>query len=114
MSIEYLCKVCKLEVKNYDESIQCDLCDKWNHVNCVNVSKKKNEKLKNDPLTWYCSFCKNELLFSKMSDNDLKNFFHAENPIFHKISTIKTTSKKIREMMKRFHQIILLMITKMQ
>ena len=57
--------------------------------------QEKLEKLKNDSLPWYCSFCENELLFSKMSNNDLKNFLHAENPIFH----------KIREMMKCFCQI---------
>ena len=64
MSIECPCRVCNLEVKNDDESIQRDLCDKWNH--------KKYEKLKDDPLPWYCSFCENEMLFSKMSNNDLK------------------------------------------
>ena len=40
-----------------------------------------------------------------MSNNHLKNFLHAENPIFHKISSIKTISKKTREMIKRFCQI---------
>ena len=39
---------------------------------CVNVSKKKYEKLKCDPLPRYCSFCKNEMPFSKMSNNDSK------------------------------------------
>ena len=33
------------------------------HKNCPNVSKKKYEKLKNDPLPWYCSLCKNEKPF---------------------------------------------------
>ena len=65
MSIEYPCRVYNFEAKNDDESIQCDLCDKWNHINCVNVSKKKCVKLKNDPLPWYCSFCKNEMPFFK-------------------------------------------------
>ena len=105
MSIEYPCRVCKLEVKNDDKSIQCDLCNKWNNIHCVNVSKKKYEKLKNDPLPWYRSFCENELPFPKMSNNNLKNFLHAENPIFHKISSIKTMSKKPRGMMKRFCKI---------
>ena len=43
--------------------------------------------------------------FSKMSSNDLKSFLHAENSIFHKNSSIKTISKKTREMAKRFWQI---------
>ena len=44
--------------------IQCDLCDKWKHINCVNVSKQKYEKLKNDPSPpWYCTFSTNEMPF---------------------------------------------------
>ena len=43
--------------------------------------------------------------FSKVSNNDLKSFLHAENPILHKNSSITTMSKKTREMMKRFCQI---------
>ena len=98
--------MCNLEVKNVDELIQCDLCDKWNDINCVNVTKKKYEKLTNDSLPWYCYFCENEMPFSKISNNDLKNFLHAENPIFHKIVPLnQCLTKKTREMMKRFSQI---------
>ena len=32
--------------KNEDESVQCDLCDKWNHVSCVDISSAEYEKLK--------------------------------------------------------------------
>ena len=55
--------------------------------------QEKNEKLKNNPLPWYCSFCKNKLPFSKILNKDLKNFLHAENPIIHKISSIKGSVK---------------------
>ena len=40
-----------------------------------------------------------------MSNNDLKSFLHAENPIFHKSSSVKAMSKKTREIIKRFCQI---------
>ena len=45
MFTEYLCKLCNLEVKNDDESIQCDLCDKSNRINCVNVRKTSTKIL---------------------------------------------------------------------
>ena len=48
---------------------------------------------------------KTNCLFLKMSNNNVKNNLHAENPIFHKISSIKTTSKKTREIMNCFCQI---------
>ena len=64
MSTEYLSRLYNLEVRNDDDSIQCDLCDKWKHINCVNVSKQKYEKLKNDPSPpWYCTFSTNEMPF---------------------------------------------------
>lgn len=78
-STENPCRLCNLEVKTDDGSIQCDLRDRWNHINCVNVSKQKHEKLKNDPSPEYCTFCTNEMHFSKMSSNDLKNL-HATRP----------------------------------
>lgn len=43
MFTEYLCKLCNLEVKNDDDSIQCDLCDKSNRINCENVRKKSTK-----------------------------------------------------------------------
>ena len=57
--------------------------------------QEKYGELKNDPLPWYFSFCENEMPFSKMSNNDLKNFLHVENPIFYKNSSIKTMPDEI-------------------
>ena len=69
------------------------------------LARKKYGKLKNHPLPRYCSFYENEMHFSKMSNNNLKSLLYAENPIFHKNSSIKAVSKKTREMTKRFCQI---------
>ena len=35
-----------MAVKNEDESVQCDLCNKWNHIFCIDVSSAKYEKFK--------------------------------------------------------------------
>lgn len=104
MSIEYPWRVCNLEIKNDDDLIQCDLYYKWNYIHCVNISKKKYEKL-NYPFPWYCSFSKNEMPFSKMLNNYLKRFFHTEKPILHTNSSIKTMHKNTRQMIKRFCRI---------
>ena len=50
MTEKYNCGVCKLEVNDNDTSVQCDLCDRWNHINCVEINKQKYGKLKKDPL----------------------------------------------------------------
>ena len=46
MTGQYSYGTCKGEVKNEDESVQCDLCDKWNHIFCVDISSVKYEKLR--------------------------------------------------------------------
>ena len=34
MAGQYSCGTYKIGVKNEDESVQCNLCDKWNHAFC--------------------------------------------------------------------------------
>ena len=55
-----------------------------------------NKKLRNDPSPWYCTLCTNEMLFSKMSNNDQKNILHKTKP------TSSSKNLSIREMMKHF------------
>ena len=50
MTEQYPCGASRLEVNGNEDSVQCDLCDRWNHVNCVEVNKRKYEKLEKDPL----------------------------------------------------------------
>ena len=38
MTGQYSCGTCKIDVKNEDESVQCGLCYKRNHVFCVDIS----------------------------------------------------------------------------
>ena len=51
---------CKIEVKNEDESVQCDLYDKWNCVSCVHISYPEYEKLKLSMLLC-CPICAKEM-----------------------------------------------------
>ena len=41
----YTCGVCRLELHDNDDSVQRDLCDTWNHINCVEVNKRKYIKI---------------------------------------------------------------------
>lgn len=80
MSIEYLYRVCNLECKYDHDSLQYYICDKGNYINCVNVSNQTHEKSKDNYLTRDCSFCINEMPFSKMPNNDLKIYRHTAKP----------------------------------
>lgn len=73
-----LCGACGKVVDSEEGSIGCDgACDKWFHIKCVNISKKRFRQLcnnKNDK--WYCETCEQAYLNSSMTntpdDNSLK------------------------------------------
>ena len=67
MAIEYLCNICKNEVKNNDKSVLCDLCNKWNHIECVGIDSAYYEKLQKDTKRWYCPNCSRELQTCQLS-----------------------------------------------
>ena len=35
MTEHYPCRVCTLEVEDYDKSVQCDLGDRWINIKCA-------------------------------------------------------------------------------
>ena len=51
---------------NYD-SVQCDLCNKWNHTRSLNIDAEQYEKVKKDPLPWYCPNCAKKKTFREVS-----------------------------------------------
>ena len=50
MTNNFPCGFCTDEVGDNDDSVQCDLRNKWNHTRCLNIIAEKYEKLKKDPL----------------------------------------------------------------
>ena len=87
MTGQYSCGTCKIDVKNEDESVQCDLCDKWNYVVCVDISSVECEKLKHSILPWYCPMCAKQMLFSNLSNKEF-NIFLSKNPPLHSAQAI--------------------------
>ena len=76
MTEHYPCRVCTLEVED-DKSVQCDLCDRWIHIKCAEINHQKYEKLKKDPLAWYCADCMTKIPFSTLSNKDFKDFLYS-------------------------------------
>ena len=84
MTNEYPCGICKNEVKQDDKSVQCDLRNKWNHIECVDISSAYYEKLQNNTKPWYCPNCSKELPFSDVRDKDFHNVIHVQStPLKH-------------------------------
>ena len=40
------CGLCSDEVGDNDDSVQCDLCNKWNHTRCLNIDAEQYKNLK--------------------------------------------------------------------
>ena len=91
MTEHYPCRVCALEVEDDDKSVQCDLCDRWIHIKCAEINHQKYEKLKKDPLAWYCADCTTETPFSTLSNKDFKDFslFNNRSTTFANLTKIE-------------------------
>ena len=105
MTNNFPCGLCSDEVGDSDNSIQCDLCNKWNHTRCLNISAEQYEKLKKDPLPWYCLNCAMEIPFSTLSNKDLKTIlFEGPSKTLAK-SFSKPFDKKTTEKLKTFREV---------
>ena len=94
MTEQYPCRVCKLKVNDNDDSVQCDLCDRWNHINCVEINKRKYEKLKKDPLPWYCPACMSEIPFSQINNKEFKNLLYPKNTLQQPLKSLRNQIKR--------------------
>ena len=74
---EYPYGICNVEVQQNYAVILCELCNKWNHTNCVQVHSMNYAKLKSDPTPWHCTPCINELPFANTSKSDFVNLYCA-------------------------------------
>ena len=73
----YPCRVCTLQIEGDDKSAQCDLCDRWIHINCSEINHQKYEKPNKYPLAWYCADCATEILFFALGNKDFKDFLYS-------------------------------------
>ena len=45
-------ELCSDKIGDNDDSVQCDLSNKWNHTRCLDIDTKQDEKLKKDLMSW--------------------------------------------------------------
>ena len=97
MTEYYPFRVCTLKVEDDDKSVQCDLCDRWFHIKCAEINHQKYEKLKKDPLAWYCADCTTEIPFSTLNNKDFKDFFYIQQPLDNLRKSYKNQAKKLKK-----------------
>ena len=51
------CGICSKYVKKMEKAVQCDDCDHWNHIECVNIDVEHYILLQNSEKKWFCPNC---------------------------------------------------------
>ena len=66
---DYPCTTCSLNVGN--DSICCDICDRWTHRLCAKISSKKLLRLSKEKYYFYCEDCEQAFPFRDVKTLDL-------------------------------------------
>ena len=81
--MEYPCVVCEKDVQSSDRGFQCDVCDQWEHVDCIRKSERPDEALYEElvkrpskALLFMCTHC-------RQKGSIMKHFMHFENEVKH-------------------------------
>ena len=105
MTNNFPCGLCSDEVGDNDDLVQCDLCNKGNHTRYLNISAEQYEKLKKDPLPWYCPNCAMRMPFLTLSNKGLTTVPFGDPSKTLGKSFSKPFEKKITEKLKTFCEV---------
>ena len=76
------CGKCEKEVKENDRGVQCEICEKWNHIRCEGIGKDMYSMLQEEKgVKWFCSNCRSTDLIGELRkmraklDSDVKDLY---------------------------------------
>lgn len=64
------CGVCRKMVRDDDEALCCDKCEKWLHRECLDISKSTYKKLERSKEPWNCDPCNKRVENANKKDPD--------------------------------------------
>ena len=71
--MKFPCNICEKNVASNHNAICCDICNKWVHISCKNISRYCYRKLQKNSTPWYCkNWLKQILPYNKLTDYKLK------------------------------------------
>ena len=107
-AIKFPSKICTNNVTNCDQTIQCDLCNSWVHIeyNDLNYIDYKFFQNSNDP--WFCISCCSEIfLFSTVKNkNFISNFYDSnksKNIVDKDSSLLLKPSEHLKQLVNQFN-----------
>ena len=61
--VKHPCLVCEKSVAKTHRALLCDLCEKWTHIKCSNISPSEYVEMCESEEPWLCGHCKNDFTF---------------------------------------------------
>ena len=109
-AIKFPCKICKNNVTNSDQAIQCDLCDSWVHIKCNDLNFIDYKFLQNSNDPWFCISCCSEIFpFSTVKNkNFISNFYDsnkANNIVDKDSSLLLKPSEHLKHLVNQFNNV---------
>lgn len=94
------CVICTETVKDEDEALCCDACEKWSHRECLKISKTSYKKLEKSNKSWKCDKC-------KRSNNSTKDISNGDSKLPNQKDnyTIGDIMEKLLEMEHKYNKI---------
>ena len=72
---KFPCEICEKTVAANHNAVCCDICNKWVHISCNNITRYCYRKLQKDETTCYCKICLGQAMpFSNLTDHQLETF----------------------------------------
>ena len=72
---KFPCGICKKTVAANHNAVCCDICNKWVHISCNNITRYCYRKLQKDGTPWYCKICLGQTIpFSNLTAHQLEAF----------------------------------------
>lgn len=72
MVLKHYCGVCVKFIQSNQKAIFCDLCKKWIHLKCTELSRVDYISLDGSPNEWFCSPCLQNLFPFNQIDDDIE------------------------------------------
>lgn len=93
------CKKCKLKITKQCNAIQCDKCDSWFHIKCINILETKFKKIRDlgSISIWLCDDDREEFNKWKNNSNNAEQNLFDESKILNAINDINKRLKTIED-----------------
>ena len=67
------CGKCSSEIQECDHGLQCERCDTWYCISCLNLSEKEYTVLSvRAVFHWFCEECENKALHAVRNDQEIE------------------------------------------